>query len=128
MENINWKPQNKSQYLNGRDKSVWSMCPEDKLPQLKKEYDKKRFGWRKVEGKFYHSRRTKFLVGWHKTSTTINELYQLNKIVPDFNKRFFIVGETEAGGPVMQPQHDPENAEVAIKYIISFCKSNIFVK
>ena len=54
MENNNWKPQNKSQYSKGRDESVWSMCPEDKLPQLKKKYDEKRFGWRKVEGKFYH--------------------------------------------------------------------------
>lgn len=27
---------------------------------------------------------------------------------------FEILGESDAGGPVMQPEHDPNNAEVAI--------------
>lgn len=46
-----WNPQNKSSYLNGRVEDVWSQCPDDDLPQLKKEFDKKRFGRRRVEGK-----------------------------------------------------------------------------
>jgi hypothetical protein len=39
-----WNPQNKSQYLKGTGENVWSECPDEYLPQLKKEYDKKRFG------------------------------------------------------------------------------------
>ena len=33
-----------------------------------------------------------------------------------FNKccLFEIVGKSDAGGPVMQPEHDPDNAEVVI--------------
>ena len=46
-----WNPQNKAQYFkNGREENIWSQCPDDDLPELKKKFDKKRFGCRRVEG------------------------------------------------------------------------------
>ena len=51
MEHKWSKPQNKSQYFrNSREENIWSQCPDDDLPELKKKFDKKRFGCRKVEG------------------------------------------------------------------------------
>jgi hypothetical protein len=43
-----WDPRNKSQYLKGIKENIWRECPDQYIPELKKEFDKKRFGWREA--------------------------------------------------------------------------------
>ena len=72
--NTRWNPRNKSEFLKGTEQNVWRNCPDEYLPQLKKEYDKKRFqGYRQAS-------------------------------------------ESEGGGPIMQPEHDPGNEEAKMDY------------
>ncbi|CAB4012698.1 Hypothetical predicted protein [Paramuricea clavata] len=64
-----WDPQNKSQYMKGIEENIWRECPDRHIPELKREFDKKRFGCREAS-------------------------------------------TSEEGGPIMQPEHDPDNSEV----------------
>ena len=43
-----WDPKNKSDYLKGVEDNEWSHCPDEHLAQLKKQFDKKRFGLREA--------------------------------------------------------------------------------